>query len=164
MPVGLLAQPPGGFPIVHDPVSHVENKAMSDRVKKWFQILAVIVGAIFTLIGKNDEVKAETAAAAGAYESNADAAKDVAAAGNKQTAGFASLLSAVVIPFAFDMLSKWRGGKKLEPGWNAVADAGALQTLKKITRAGRADDMVHIDALIASGVLLETQARIDGSV
>lgn len=135
---------------------------MSDRVKRILQVIAFVVGSLLTLMGKNAETKANVFAAAGGYASEADEAEDKAKAGNMQTGGIATLLATFVIPFAFDMFSKWRGGKPLQPGWNATADATALHTLKKITRVGRADDMTHIDALIASGVLLETQARIDG--
>lgn len=139
---------------------------MSDRVQKlvkWLQGIVFVVSAILSLIGQTKSTEAAATAAAGGFASSGDAASAVTSAGNMQTAGAAGILLSI-LPFAFQLFGSLRGGKPLAPAWNAVADASALRTLKHITRAGRADDLVHIDALIASGVALETQNRIDEGV
>jgi hypothetical protein len=129
------------------------------KLSKVLQWVSFIVGAVMTVIGKNSEVEAATMAASGAFASAGDYASAVAEAGNYQTGGVAAFIVTVAIPAIFQLVGKF---VKLDTGWNAGLDSGALHTLKHVTRVGRADDQPHIDALIASGVALETNARIDG--
>lgn len=165
MPVGLLAQPPGGFPIVHDPVSHVENKAMSDRVlnilSRTTAVLTAILGAI-TTISKFFAAKATVTAMAAANASGApmgaDSFQDLWNAILTGGAGLTAIVVSLVIPMSARFIaSKVRG--KLKPGFVAGLDRAACETLLQ-TRHDKADDIAHVTALIESGVKLEVQQRI----
>lgn len=130
------------------------------KLQKVLQVIAFIVGAVLGLMGQDKKVQTEVSAVSGAYASSADAAGDIAKAGNLSTAGMASLLSTVVIPFVFQFIGQWVGKKPPKPGYVAVADRTACETLI-LTRANVPADLEKVKDLMTSGVQLDIAQRLE---
>jgi len=136
---------------------------MSDRLSKiataltWLiRIASVILG----LLGRNDAVNASVSLAAGAFAAPADFAAAVAESENKITAGMVGFLASFAVPLIVQWIGKLIGSRPNKPGYVAVADRAACETLL-LTRAEIPGDLAKVKELIASGVQLETQQRID---
>src|SRR5689334_9412624 len=109
-PAGLVAQPPGEAPQSSLSVPQLSRTNMADwmvKLQKVLQIVVFVVGSVLTLMGQDKKTQIEVSSASGAYASSADAAPELAKAGNMTTAGLASIFSTVIIPFAFQFIGQW---------------------------------------------------------
>jgi hypothetical protein len=123
------------------------------------QWASYIVGAILTVIGKNAEVKATVAMAAGAFNSAGDAASAVADAGNTQTSGLVVFIVGVAIPAIAKMIAQFFPKKTAKPGYVAIADRSACETLL-LTRVDQPDDFAKVLELLNTGVQLDIAQKV----
>lgn len=136
---------------------------MSEKLAKFATALTWLIriaSVILGLLGRNDAVEATAAQAAGAFASSADYAVAVTQSENKITIGALGFLASFVVPHVVQWIGGWIGSRPNKAGFVAVADRSACETLL-LTRADVPGDLAKVKELIASGVQLETQARID---
>lgn len=137
---------------------------MSDKVSKVVAWLTAIVGFLTTVLkffDVKDAVGSLAAAQADGVVASPNVLEDLINDILKGGAGFGALAISVFIPWIVRFVSS-KVGSRIKPGFVAAIDRTACETLLQ-TRHDRPDDIVHVTALIESGVKLEVAQRLEAA-
>jgi hypothetical protein len=127
VPVGLLAQPPGGFPIVLKTFPPVENKPMA----KFLSWLPSILSAIVWLIGQIQAAQSQVMQAAGTFSSPEAATDSISFWSNVEAGGMVATGVTAAIAWAINKFWGKLSKGKLQPHVQYQAAMGCKATLTK---------------------------------
>lgn len=130
---------------------------MSDLLKQLAVWIPRIISVLTVLAGLLKSVPAAQAVAvaqaSGTFASPAET-DNLASGMNLTTGGVIASVLTFGIPWLVNFIGGRLRARKIAPGYVAAIDKAALQTLIQ-TRAGKVDDIPHIEALIKSAQKIE---------